>query len=198
MLDIKVPTPTHAFAANTYVISSNGEYAVIDPTVPYDSLGISGRVKYIFLTHGHFDHMLEIDDWVRKTSATVLIGEKDMPALADSHINCYYAFSGIDKGYHGDATPVKEGDVFRLGDEIITVMECPGHTIGSVTLLCDGKAFVGDTVFAGGGFGRCDLPTGDFSELRRSIFKILALPLDTVLYPGHGGTTKVKEYKVYR
>ena len=106
MLDVKIPKPTHPFASNTYIISSNGEAAIIDPSVPFDNDYIDGKVKYIFLTHAHFDHMLEIDDWVEKTGATVLVGSNDIPALSDSNINCYRLFSGVDKGYYGVATPI--------------------------------------------------------------------------------------------
>ena len=196
MLDVKIPKPTHAFASNTYLLSSNDEVAVIDPSVTFRSANVKGNVKYIFLTHAHFDHMLKLQDWVENTGAQVLVGYDDAPALSDSNLNCYRIFTGSNIGYYGKATTIKEGDSFPLGDKTISVIDCPGHTKGSVTLICDDCAFVGDTVFAGGGFGRCDLPGGDFTALRKSILKLLALPKDTLLYPGHGESVYVNEYKV--
>ncbi len=196
MLEIRIPEPVHGFASNTYLLCADGEYAVVDPSVPPERVGgIEGRVRYILLTHGHFDHMLDIDAWVERFGAEVVVSREDRPALADSTANCYRIFCGEDKGYYGDALAVSDGDRLPFGNTYISVMSCPGHTMGSVTYLIDGTAFVGDTVFAGGGFGRWDLYGGDYNALRGSIAAISALPEDTVLYPGHGEETTVREYK---
>ncbi len=195
MLSVKMPRATAAFSANTYIISSSGECAVVDPSVPFsDELGI-GEVKYIFLTHAHFDHMLCIDDWVSKTGADVIVSEADANKLSDGNSNCYTLFSGRNDGYFGKYQIMKEGDEFDLGSEKLRVMEVPGHTSGSVVLISDGVAFVGDTVFSGGGFGRWDLPTGDLSALKKSIIRICELDENTVLYCGHGDSTTVSKYK---
>ena len=62
----------HPFSANCYLVSSDSEYAVIDPTAPYDASLCDGKVKYILLTHAHFDHILEVDSWVNATGAQVI------------------------------------------------------------------------------------------------------------------------------
>ena len=196
MLEVRMPESVHGFASNTYIISRDGEYAVVDPSVPPDRVGgIDGRVRYVLLTHAHFDHMLDIDAWVEKYGATVIVSAADLPALSDPVANCYRLFSGRDDGYFGEAVGVADGDEIPFGFGRITVMSCPGHSKGSVSYLIDGTAFVGDTVFAGGGFGRWDLYGGDYATLRASIFEIMKLPDDTVLYPGHGEETTVSEYK---
>ena len=195
MLKIKLCKPSHGFQANTYIISSAGECAIVDPSVPYDQSLLDGSLKYILLTHAHFDHMLDIDSWVDNTEATVIISEQERDALPDPIRNCYKFFDGSDKGYFGDALGIEDMKVLPFGDTEIKVISCPGHTVGSVCYLCDGNAFVGDTVFAGGGYGRFDLPTGDLAMLRDSIDRIVMLDCETVLYPGHGTTTTVKEYK---
>ena len=196
MLDIQVPRTTYGFASNTYVISSCGECAVIDPTVPYDPEKFLLKVKYIFLTHVHFDHMLEIDSWTNAEGAEVVVSYKEKDALSDSYRNCYKIFASQDRGYYGKASVMREGDVFTVGDTKLTVMECPGHTVGSVTLITDGVAFVGDTVFAGGGYGRWDLPSGDYAALKASIRRIADLPEDTLLYPGHGEPCTAGQFKI--
>ena len=76
-----------------------------------------------------------------------------------------------------------------------TVMELPGHTVGSLAYKIGDACFVGDTVFSGGGFGRWDLPSGNYSQLMNSIKKLLCLPGNTLLYPGHGEATTINKYK---
>ena len=197
MLDIKLLKSPHSFHANCYLISSNGEYAVIDPTSPYDPELIDGEVKYILLTHAHFDHILEIDSWADNTNAEVLICSYEAEALSDPMRNCYKLYDGSDRGYFGERRGINEGDAIPLGDQTIEVIYTPGHTIGSVLYKIDNNIFVGDTVFAGGGYGRFDLPTGSLPMLRDSIRKIIALPDECIFYPGHGESTTAKEYKSF-
>ena len=195
MLNIQMLKSPHPFAANTYLISSAGEYAVIDPTAPFDQSLCDGMVRYVLLTHAHFDHILEVDSWVNATGAEVIISIFELDALCDPVRNCFKLYNGTDNGFFGTAKGLDDGESIMLGDQEIKMLSCPGHTSGSAAYLCDGNAFVGDTVFAGGGYGRFDLPTGNFVMLRQSINKIISLPDDTVLYPGHGETTTIKEYK---
>jgi len=197
MLEILTPASPHGFAANTYVIHSDGESAVIDPTVPYDASLYGEKIKYIILTHAHFDHILEIDSW-KESGAEVIVSANEKEALGDSYRNCYRLFYGSDNGYFGESTAVYDGDILKIGSTSLTVMDCPGHTLGSMTLVGDNIAFVGDTVFEGGGFGRCDLPTGNYVTLLKSIEKICTLADDTLLYSGHGNPFTVGEYKKYR
>ncbi len=195
MLKIELLKSPHSFSANSYLISSCGEYAIIDPTAPYDSALVHGKVKYILLTHAHFDHILEIDSWAQGTGAAVITSEAEAGALSDPMRNCYKLYNGSDCGYFGPSTSLDHLGTITLGDCEITLFCCPGHTIGSATYLCDGCAFVGDTIFENGGYGRFDLPTGDFYMLRDSIQKLMTLPDDTVVYPGHSGSTTIRQYK---
>lgn len=197
VLSITVPKTKFGFAANTYIIERDGEMAVIDPATHPSPLFDGHKVKYVLLTHAHFDHMLTISEWVEKTGAELIVSAEDAEALTDGTRNCYKLFLGTDGGYYGEYRTVKDGDTLPFGNGEIEVMATPGHTAGSVVYLIDGQAFVGDTVFAGGGYGRCNLPSGDASELKESINKILALQDDTGLLPGHGPRTTVAEYKKY-
>ena len=179
---------------------SGSEAAVIDPSVEYSKIEglISGenlRFKYVILTHAHFDHILEIDGWVSKTDAEVIVGAQDAVMLADSYLNCYRLFSNIDSGYYGSYKVVKDGDILQLGNEKMKVMHTPGHTPGSITLSTLDALFVGDTLFFGGSWGRCDLPGGDEEKIFYSIKYILSEDENKTVYSGHGPDTTVKELK---
>ena len=195
MLDIKILPHNHSFASNTYLLTSGDEAAVIDPAAPFDELLVTKKVKYIILTHAHFDHMLDIDEWVEKTGAEVLVGAADIDALADSERNCYMLLTRRDYGYYGKATALREGDTVHFGNETVKVISTPGHTPGSISLLIGSSLFVGDTIFAGGGYGKCCFPGGDFGEIRKSIIRLTWLDENITVYPGHGESTTIKEYK---
>ena len=197
MLRIELLNSPHPFAANTYLLTCGDEVAIIDPTTPYDPCLVRGKVKYILLTHAHFDHILEIDSWVENTSAVVIATEECKKSLSDPMRNCYKLYNGSDKGYFGTAQIVRDGEQLQFGDKTIQVMQTPGHTAGSAVFIIDNAAFVGDTVFENGNYGRYDLPTGSFVMLRDSINKIMRLNPDLVLYPGHGGHTTLKQFIKY-
>ena len=194
--------PIYPYGSNCYLLASNGEYAVIDPSADYSEAlkkhpEIEGKVKCVLLTHVHFDHILAINSWVDKCD-TVYVGEDDGQALADSTKNCYLGFLGVDDGYYGAYRTVKDGDVIPFGDEKINVIGCPGHTPGGVSYKIGNSVFCGDTVFAQGGYGRCDLPGGNIEVLEKTLIKLIThLPQDTVFYPGHGGSTTLKELIYY-
>lgn len=188
--------PSHPFSSNCYLINSGSEFAVVDPSTKYDEAMISGKLKYILLTHSHFDHILEINEWAEKSGAEVVIFESEAAFLSDPGKNCYRLFDGSERGYFGPVKSVKDGDELTLGNEKIRVLHLPGHTEGSSAYVFDDVAFVGDTVFAGGGFGRWDLPSGDMRALFGSINRVKSLPDDMILYCGHGEPTTVKQYKL--
>lgn len=199
MLDIVLAPMMHPFASNTYMLHSCGECAIVDPSVPYSDAYLQGKLKYILLTHAHFDHMLDIDSWVDATRASVIVSEYDKPALSDPYRNAYFLFTGKEGGYFGDCQTVKDNDYLILGDERILVLSLPGHTPGSVGYYVDNTLFAGDTVFAGGGYGRCDLPGGDYDALVSSINRIFALDSNTTLLCGHGESTSLADYRsLYR
>ena len=196
MIKVVRPRSPHPFASNTYILSSGEECCIIDPTVPYSGDLIKGKLKYIILTHCHFDHILELDSWVNNTKAELLVSPEAGKGLADPFVNCSAYFMSSAKGYFGQYSEIHDGDEMFLGNDKMKIVSCPGHTAGSISIICENMAFVGDTVFAGGGYGRCDLPGGDSDKLTDSINKILSLPEDTVLYCGHGPQTTVKEFSL--
>ncbi len=192
-------TPRDYFGSNTYLIVSDGEAALVDPSVTYDEVSTAldgARLKYILLTHCHFDHILKINEWVEKTSAEVLIGDGDRGGLASPITNCYGVFLGVEDGYFGRVTSVFDGDKLTVGSATVKVISTPGHTAGGVSYLARDVLFVGDTVFAGGGYGRCDLPGGDEAILFASIHKLCDLHDNVKVCAGHGEDTAVSEIKM--
>ena len=191
MLEIKLLKSPHPFSANTYFIGLDGDYAIIDPTAPYSAEFDGKNIRYILLTHEHFDHILEIQSWVENTNADVIATKECAISLPDPMRNCYKLYNGTNNGYFGDTHFVEDGEELHFGNSVIRVIETPGHTAGSAIFVIDKVAFVGDTVFEN---GRFDLPTGSFVMLKDSINKIMRLPEDIIMYPGHGGCTTVKQY----
>lgn len=190
------------YGANTYVIASEGEYAIIDPAASpqkiLSALKISFQdFRYIILTHAHFDHTLFIDEWQAGTKLPVTVSEGDEPMLRDSYLNCYEIFFGIKRVYSKEIVTVADKDILPLGNTALKIHTVPGHTKGSILVEADNALFSGDTVFAGQSYGRCDLPTGNFEELKKSIAKIHLFPCDMTVYPGHGEKTKISEVIVF-
>ena len=183
------------YASNCYLLSSGENYAVVDPSISFDEASVQrfikpNSLKYIIVTHAHFDHMLEIDSWVSATGAKVLVGEADRCALSDPVRNCYSMFLGKNYGYFGDSIPLSDNSNIPLGEDFIEVISLPGHTPGGIGLYFNDTLIVGDTVFVGG-FGRYDLPGGDFDALKGSIKRVLSYPPDTFVLPGHGEGAKI-------
>ncbi len=130
------------------------------------------QAKYIFLTHGHFDHIMAVAAVQAETGATVCMSRKD-----------------VGKGDYrydpGDgAVMYGEGDTFHVGGLTFQVIETPGHTPGGVCLICQDAIFTGDTLFAGS-CGRTDLPGGDMEQILWSLKRLYELPGDYEVYPGH-------------
>ena len=144
------------------------------------------KLKYILLTHGHFDHVAGI----RPTEAKIVMNENDLKIL--NQTNNYLPMFGMPE----ITIPkidifVKDGDILKLGDIDIKVLTTPGHTQGGVCYLIQDSLFTGDTIFREA-VGRCDLEGGDFNQLVKNIQeKIFTLPEDIVIYPGHGKTSTV-------
>ena len=189
--------------ANTYVIvDEQGNAAIVDPGKP-DSrvisfLSDSGyKPKAILLTHGHFDHIQGIDNLVKTFNIPVFLNEKDGEFLKNPKLNCSDKFSRKDVIIKSEYTPIKDGDVLKLLSEDILVIETPYHTEGSSCFyLKDSKIlFSGDSLFKGS-IGRSDFPTSDATKIVGSLNKILSLPEETIVYPGHNEATTIKEERI--
>ena len=166
------------FASNIYLIlpSKGDEAMLVDAggraKEVLRALKQEGRkLKWIVLTHGHFDHTTAANKLSRATKARILIGKEE---------------AGRSKPYRDGGKALEDGDVIRVGNIDVKVIATPGHTRGGISLYLPGAVFTGDTLFAGG-IGRTDFKGGSMEAIMQSIKeKLLALPDDTAVYPGHG------------
>ncbi len=180
---------------------------VIDPGDEVDRiLEVIGRhnlnVKLIVSTHAHIDHVGGLRKIREATGAPVLMHPEDLELYR--RLDMQAAWIGMRPPAMTDVdAALREGDTLRWGGYEARVMHTPGHTRGSACLYMPtdsgeksgepGKLFAGDTLFAGS-IGRTDLWGGDFDQIMKSLqTKLLALPDDTVVYPGHGPATSIGE-----
>ena len=151
-------------------------------------------ITEIVATHGHFDHIGRVTSLKEKTGAPFAIHPDDM-FMVEGLVEIA-SFLSIDT----DPAPgvdrfINEGDTVTFGNETLNILHVPGHAPGNVAFTWPGHAIVGDTVFAGS-IVRTDLEGSDPQVLLNSIrTKILTLPEDTILYPGHGPETSVGHEK---
>ena len=179
----------------------SGEAVVIDPG---DEIGRIQevltkhrlRVKAIVITHAHIDHSGGAEKLKAATGAPVYMNANDQEL---------YDRLDMQAGWLGMPTPLKtdidvlarEGDSLKLGGAEFQILETPGHTQGSISVWipAENKVVAGDTLFLDS-IGRTDLPGGDFQQIMRSIHhKLMALPSDATVVPGHGPNTTVGREK---
>ncbi len=185
--------------ANNYLLTDGDEAVLIDCSeVKQEVLdALDGKkLKYILLTHGHFDHVLGVNGMKEKTGAKVLVNKNDIPRMEESaNIMQTFGIMGVEIPEADDY--IKEGDFITFGNTTIKAIATPGHTEGGMCYFIDGKLFSGDTLFKGT-VGRCDLPGGNFQKLSDSVNnKLFTLEESTVVYPGHGSTTTIAYEKQY-
>ena len=188
---------------NCYVIfdENSKEIMVIDPAGEsqrvVDMINIlEGKLKYIYLTHCHGDHIAGVNELKRRCGGKILIHRIDSEGLNNVDINLSEYIGLPDIELEADSR-VDDNDLIHLGDLEFRVIHTPGHTVGSTSLYCEKEKclFSGDTIFAGT-WGRTDLPTSSREAIMNSIVnKILNLPDDTFIYPGHGKATMLKDEK---
>ena len=186
-----------AFAENAYLVScvGSGKAIIVDPGGAIGDLlrvaeESSLEVVEIVLTHAHIDHVDGAAEAKRRTRAPITVHP------ADEQLYQAAPLQGQWFGVHVDPLPpldgyLADGGRVTFGSCSLQVRFTPGHAPGHVILVGDGIALVGDCVFLGS-IGRTDLPGGDLETLMSSIRqRILTLPDETVLYPGHGPETTV-------
>src|SRR5690554_838646 len=184
------------YAANCYIIhTEDGDGLVVDPAGDVDEIVKyleDSRVKVgaIVLTHGHGDHIGGVLELKELLDVPVMVHSDDEDMVKNSALNLSTSMPMGEVNFKPDIL-LNDGDEIPLGDRAVKVIHTPGHTKGGVCILVDGILITGDTLFQGS-IGRTDLYGGDFDTLMISIVeKLMILPDDTVVYPGHGGPSTI-------
>ncbi|MBO5143429.1 MAG: MBL fold metallo-hydrolase [Clostridia bacterium] len=184
---------------NTYLVYDEKTFdgALIDLANNLEGIqefveSINIKIKYLILTHCHADHIAGLNN-VKKLfpDIKILIHEKDADGLVSDNINLS-SFLEAEPNFIEADLLLKDGDIIPLGDLQLKIIHTPGHTAGSISILIDDALFSGDTLFKGC-YGRTDMPTGNGADMLKSIDKLLKLPGNTLVYPGHNQTTIIEE-----
>jgi len=149
------------------------------------------KVKFILNTHGHADHISGNGILKRLTDAWILIHEEDAFMLTDPHENLSFMLGLTITSPKADRL-LRDEDSISLGELEFKVIHTPGHTRGSISLFSmeEKIVFTGDTLFAGS-IGRTDLPGSSFRDMMDSLRRLMELPDETIVYPGHGDVTSI-------
>lgn len=191
---------------NNYLLidEKSKEAVLIDCSDYLEEVGVvlkiyDAKLKYILITHGHFDHVLGINKFHEMYPETQIIApllDKDLIEDIGTFVDRFIGGIGRVDVPHVD-NYVSENDEFTIGEHKIKIISTPGHTRGGVCYSVDEKIFSGDTIFLGS-VGRTDLPGGNFEQIRSSVKKILEMFDDgTPIYCGHGASTSVGYEKVH-
>ena len=182
---IKIRTlPLGAYQTNTYLVweENSPTCVVIDPgyepdTILDEAKKLGKEIAAVLLTHGHFDHVGGVKELAAETGCPVYLHEAElsMPPQMTAGPLFYTNTYG-------------EGDFVEAAGLSFKVLHTPGHTPGSICLLCENAMFSGDTLFWGS-CGRTDLPGGSWATIRKSLLRLADLSGDYDVYPGHGDAT---------
>ena len=173
-----------AYQTNTYLVweENSPTCVVIDPgyepdTILDEAKKLGKEITAVLLTHGHFDHVGGVRELAAETGCPVYLHEAElsMPPQMTAGPLFYTNTYG-------------EGDFVEAAGLSFKVQHTPGHTPGSVCLLCENAMFSGDTLFWGS-CGRTDLPGGSWATIRKSLLRLADLSGDYDVYPGHGDAT---------
>ena len=188
---------------NCYIITDeeSKETMVIDPAGDVEKIAqmieiLKGNLKYIYLTHCHGDHIAGVTELKNRCGGKILIHRYDSEGLNNPEINLT-PYIGMPEIVLEADSRIDDKDKIHLGKLEFKVIHTPGHTKGSTSLYCEKEKclFSGDTIFRGT-WGRTDLPTSSIEDIMDSITnKLMKLPDETICYPGHGLSTRIKDEK---
>lgn len=190
--------------ANNYLLidEDSREAVLIDcsaarPELIQEIKNMGIKLKYILLTHGHFDHILGVDKFNEEFGVDAYVSEDDIMQVKATP-QMIQMFTGLTVDVVKNINKyVKDGDEFAIGNTKIKAISTPGHTEGGMCYFVDNNLFSGDTLFQRS-VGRTDFPGGSFEKLSKSIKeKLFLLPDEIEVYPGHGPKTSIGFEKKY-
>jgi glyoxylase-like metal-dependent hydrolase (beta-lactamase superfamily II) len=146
-----------------------------------ESMGLS--IKYVVNTHGHADHTCGNRAILSKTGAELVVHQEDANEILKGLNKAFSMVMGKRPSPKAHIL-VRDGDFLKIGQTGLKVIHTPGHTPGSICLYGDGNLFTGDTLFVGA-VGRTDLKGGSLDTLLASLRKLISLPSETRVWPGH-------------
>lgn len=182
---------------NCYILgcSKTKEAMIIDPGSEKDKIiekinSLNLIPKYIILTHAHGDHIGAASDLKKYYNIPICVHHMDLNMLSNADLN--YSEMIFDKPISIKTDMILDNtDVLNLGTLKVEIIHTPGHTHGSISLKCNDVIFCGDTLFKES-IGRTDLVGGSYNKLINSIInRLLILPDNTIVYPGHGPETTI-------
>ncbi len=181
--------------ANCYIVGSEtvNQGLIIDPGDEEQAILRAVRemgieIKLLVATHGHIDHIGAIGVLKQALHAPVAIHKQDSTALQGD--GRFFWGEHFGPPMNPDRQ-LRDGDILQVADLSFKVINTPGHTYGGICLYGQGAVFTGDTLFRNS-IGSSGIGTGSRAELMDSIVgKLMVLPGETVIYPGHGSQTTV-------
>ena len=207
MPNITVKTfPVGPLETNCYLVIDNDtkDALLIDPGAEAEKLltiidAEKVDLRGVVLTHGHGDHIGAVEKIISNKNVPLWINSEDAVMLTDSEKNLS-AMLGLSITSDHPYNELTDGEVIDFGSIQIKILQTPGHTRGGVSIFIQNEnnpiLFSGDTLFKGD-VGRCDLPGGNWETLRNSILeKLYLLPENTIVYPGHGGSSTIGNEKI--
>jgi len=204
LVDSVVVSP---FQTNCYIVGckETKEGIIIDPgDEPERILAVVNfhrlKIVAIVATHGHLDHVLAVKAVKEATGAPFLLPELDLPIARSAHFQARF-YNWLAEPVPDPDSFLEEGQTLSVGNLSFQVLELPGHTPGHIALFRadekgEGCLFSGDVLFAGS-VGRTDLPGGNWEVLQNSLRRLMSLPDETIVYPGHGRKTTIGEERRY-
>lgn len=187
--------PAGPLETNCYIVvdEAAGKAMVVDPGDEPDRLlelteGL--EVPYVVMTHGHFDHVGAVAELKEATGARLAMHRDEAGTYSSVREQALLWGFDLDDLPEPDLL-LGEGDRLEVGGLGFTVLHTPGHSPGGICLYGEGILLSGDTLFAGS-IGRTDFPGGSLEELKRSFRRLMELPADTRVLPGHGPATSIE------
>ncbi len=201
MINIQIYPVTMLETNCCYIVDeATGLAAVSDPGERSPELEAQiekdgGRLEYVLLTHGHYDHICYAKQTADKYGAKIVTGKHNAEFLRDRRLNRTLVHGIPFEPFEADLL-LEDGETFSLGKTEITYLYTPGHTAGCGVFLLDGVMLAGDLIFRGS-YGRTDLPTGDDYQIMASLKRMKELDGDYQIIPGHGPLTALSFERKY-